>query len=278
MEHRKKLKMKVISLLFTFLLTMLLIVLFICLDLYFGIFHDKSILRKVNESNYYNEVCKEINSDAEDLVTEAGLPVSVMKDVITLERVYISGKQYIETALKGRTVNISTTKLREKLIENINSYLAGADILQEQELVAGVEGLVQNVEQMYLQGIRVDYVHYLTEYRLKFLSTLRWVMPLILLLIGVICYFLINMHPYRHRGIRQIDYALNASSILAIVTAVVLLNTGRYMQYEVTPEYYRKFITLSLQWNFQVLLYLGCIGAALSLVLITLIGVMKNRI
>jgi hypothetical protein len=278
MEQKKKLKMKAISLLFTFLLTMLLIVLFICLDLYFGIFHDKSILRKVNESNYYNEVYKVLNSDAEKLVTEAGLPASVMKDVISLERVYINGKLYTEAALQGRTADISTTKLREKLIENINSYLAGADIFQEQELVVGVDELVTDVEQMYLQGIRMEYIHYLAEYRLKFLSALRWVIPLILLLGCVICYFLINMHPYRHRGIRQIDYALNASSILVIVTAVVLLNTGKYMRSEVTPEYYRNFIDLSLQWNFQVLLYLGCIGVALSLVLITLIGFMKNRI
>lgn len=278
MEQKKKLKMKAISLLFTFLLTMLLIVLFICLDLYFGIFHDKSILRKVNESNYYNEVYKVLNSDAEKLVTEAGLPASVMKDVISLERVYINGKLYTEAALQGRTADISTKKLREKLMENINSYLAGADIFQEQELVAGVDELVTDVEQMYLQGIRMEYIHYLAEYRLKFLSVLRWVIPLILLLGCVICYFLINMHPYRHRGIRQIDYALNASSILVIVTAVVLLNTGKYMRSEVTPEYYRKFIALSLQWNFQVLLYLGCIGVALSLVLITLIGFMKNRI
>jgi hypothetical protein len=67
MEQKKKLKMKAISLVFTFLLTMLLIVLFICLDLYFGIFDDKSILRKVNESNYYNEVHKVLNSEAESL-------------------------------------------------------------------------------------------------------------------------------------------------------------------------------------------------------------------
>jgi hypothetical protein len=277
MERKKKLKMKAISLVFTFLLTMLLIVLFICLDLYFGIFDDKSILRKVNESNYYNEVHKVLNSEAEELVTEAGIPASVMKDVISLERVYINGKLYIEAALQGRTADISTTKLREKLMENMISYLTGADIIQEKELTAGVEGLVTDVEQMYLQGIRMEYIHYLAEYRLKFLSALRWVIPLILLLGCIICYFLINMHPYKHRGIRQIDYALNASSILVIVIAVVLQKTDRFMPSEVTPEYYRKFIALSLHWNYQVLLYLGCIGVAFSLVLITLIGFMKNR-
>ncbi len=278
MEHKKKLKVKAISLVFTFLLTMLLIVLFVCLDLYFGVFHDKSILRKVNESNYYNEVYKVLNTDAEALVTEAGLPASVMEEVITLERVYINGKQYIEAALQGRTADISTAKLREKLLENINSYLASADILQEQEVAAGVEGLVKDVEQMYLQKIRVEYIHYLTDYRIKFLSALRWVIPLLLLLIGVTCYFLIKIHPYKHRGIRQIDYALNAASVLAIGTAVYLLTTGNYIKSGITPEYYSKFISLSLQWDFQVLLYLGCIGAAVSLVLMTLIGFMRNQI
>ncbi len=278
MEQKKKLKVKAISLGFTFLLTLLLIVLFVCLDLYFGVFHDKSILRKVNESNYYNEIYNVLNTEAEGLVTEAGLPASVMKDVITLERVYINGKQYIESALQGRTADISTVKLREKLLENINSYLAGENVLQEQDLTTGVGVLVTDVEQMYLQGIKVEYIHSLTDYRLKFLSALRWVIPLILLLIGIICYFQINIHPYRHRGIRQIDYALNASSILAIGTAVYLLNTGKYIQSDVGPMYYSRFITLSLQWDCEVLLYLGCIGAAMSLVLITLIGFMKNRI
>lgn len=276
--ERKKLKMKAINILFTFLLTLLLIVLFLCLDLYFGVFHDKSILRKVNESNYYNEVHKVLNTEAEGLVTEAGLPASVMKDVITLERVYINGKQHIEIALQGREADISTVKLREKLLENINGYLAGVNIFQDKDLSTDVEELVTEVEKMYLQGIQMEYIHYLTNYRIKFISSLRWVLPVLLLSIGVICYFLINMQPYKHRGVRQIDYALKASSILAIGTAVYLLATGKYEQSGITPEYYRRFISLSLQWDCQVLLYLGCIGAAVSLVLITLVGFMKNRI
>ncbi len=278
MERKKKLKQKGISLMFTFILTLLLIVLLVCLDLNFGVFHDKSIIRKVNESNYYNEIYKELNKKAEKLVTEAGFPVSALQDVITLERVYINGKQYVETTLRGEKMEISTVKLQDKLLENMNEYLAGSNILLNKELTSGMEGLATDIDRMYQQGIRLEYIRYLAEYRLKYLSFIRWFLPGILLMIGAVSYFLIRMHPFRHRGIRYIDYALNAASLLAIGTAVYMLRSGFVKQTGITPEYYRNFLSLSLRWDYQVLLYLGCIGVAISLVLITLIGFMKNRI
>lgn len=278
MERKMKIKQKAIGLVFTFLLTLLLLVLFVSLDLYFGVFHEKSIIRKINESNYYHEVYKELNTEAESLVNQAGLPTSVLAEVITLERVYISGEKYVESTLRGQTSEIATDKLREDFIHGVNEYLVSENILQNKELTAGVEGLATDIEQIYLQGIQLEFIHYITNYRQKYLSAIRWVIPIIILCISVICYFLIKMHSYKHRGVRQIDYAVNASSILAVGVAAYLLLTKRYEQPEITPEYYRNLLSLLLQWNYQVLLYLGGIGAALSMILITLVGYMRNRL
>ncbi|MDF2612050.1 MAG: hypothetical protein K0R92_3524 [Lachnospiraceae bacterium] len=92
MKHTKmQIMQSIISSIFAFLLSLLFILLFLGTGLAFGLFSDRIILSKVNESNYYNEVHQELNERAEKIITEAGLPSTVLTDVISLERVYIGG-------------------------------------------------------------------------------------------------------------------------------------------------------------------------------------------
>jgi len=263
---------------FAFLLTLLFAVLFLCLGFGLGVFNDRIIIQKVNESNYYSEVHKELNKQALQLVTEAGLPASVMTDVITLERVYVNGKYYIEDTLAGHEAVIESDKIREDITLNIDRYLQEQKIERTVELDAGVESIISEIEQIYVQGIQLQLVNYITEYKASYLSLMKVIIPIVILLIGVLCYFLIRMNKYIHRGVRQISYATIASSSMAILTSCFLLLKGQYAKIDTAPEYYRRFLVSYLHWDMKVFLYLGLMGIVLSVILITFVGYLKSRI
>ena len=263
---------------FAFLLTLLFLMLFVSLGLSFGVFNDRSVLSKLTESNYYSKVYDRVNADTEAIVQTAGFPKTVLDDVITLERVYIGGKNYINNVLKGKDATIQTEKLRAVLSEHINNYLNEQEIIRTKKLESGIESMISAVEDEYVNGIQLQFVKDYSEDKTLFTRLMLIVLPALIVLIGILCYFLIRMNHYKHRGLRYINYALIASSCLTLLIAAYLLITQQDRNIEVSPDYYFDFITMYLRWDIMVFIYLGEIGLVISMVLISLIGFMKSRI
>ena len=261
---------------FSFILTILFFLLLLCVGLTFGMFNNKTLVSKLMESNYYGEAYEEINQNAEKLVKTAGLPVSVLEDVITLDRVYIGGSNFINNELSGDEDQIKTQKLKAKLSENIHNYLDEHRIIWKEHL--DIDQLISEVEAEYVKGIQLHFIDYYLEYKSHFLKLLLFVLPSLLILISILCYFLIRMNQYKHRGLRYINYALIAASGMTILLAGYLLLTKQYEAFEVSPDYYLNFLTTYLKWDVMIFIYLGEIGLVLALVMISLTGYLKNHI
>ena len=278
MEKKQKLMQRIISSIFAFLLTMIFVSSFTLTGLYYGVFNNRIILSKVNESNYYNEVYKELQDRAEGILQEAGLPLNVLSDVITLKRVYVGGKYYIEDTLSGKEPVINTDKVRSQLEQNIDQYLTEEGISRTKELDTGIEEVIRKVEQEYKRGIHFQFIDYIAEYKASFMRLLRIAIPILILLAGIISVLLIKIHRYKHSGIRYIAYAMIASSCIVISSSAFLLITKSYEKMKQLPFYYGRFLTNYLKWDIQVFLYLGGIGMLLAILLITLVAYLKKNI
>jgi len=263
---------------FTFLLTMTLIGLYICGGLGFGAFNNQAVLRKVNDSNYYDAVYQELTTSTEKLVTQAGFPAEVLTDVITLDRVYIAGRNYMEAVLGRDTFQIKTDKITDELTDNIYAYLVEEDIVLTEELDNGIDQLVEAVKSQYVNGIQLKFAEDLMQTRNNFLYTMRYIIPILIVIIGILCYFLIRIHIYAHRGVRYITYAVCSSSLLTILAAGYTLMRGAYTGLQIEPLYYKNFIEAYLQWDILVFLYIGGIGMTIAIALISLVSFLKNGI
>ncbi len=262
---------------FSFQLSLLFLALIILAGLHFGVFNDRIILNKVNESNYYNEVQKELNSRASVMMEETGLSAELLTGVITLERVYIDGKYYMEDVLAGKEPAMKTDKIRDTLKQNIEGYLEDNNISLTEELNIGVNALISRVEQEYKRELQFGFIHYLGEYKVYYRSFIKKAIPVISALAGAISFMLIKMHGYRHRGIRYITYAMISSGCITGITAGHLLLVKAYDGIQVLPEYYNRFLTNYFKWDIQVFLYLGGLGILLSILLIILTEYVKNQ-
>lgn len=278
MKQNKTILHRLISCVFSFLLTLLFIVLFLCIGFSFGLFNGKSITRAINQSNYYNKVYHELNRNTETLITDSGLPVSVLTDVITLQRVYIGGKNYIESSLRGEEVLPKTDKLKDQLTSNIKLYLQEEGINTSEELTSQINDVISIIETEYTEAIQLKLLNGITDYRDHFFDLIIIILPVVIVLIGILCYFLIRIQKYQHKGVRYIVYGLMASSLLTIIAALYLLITKQYSGIDVAPGYYKDFVTEYLRWDMMIFIYVGGIGLTISIALISLISYLKNGI
>lgn len=278
MKSKKSLLQGLISVLFAFLLTLLLIAFYLCIGTNFGVFSSKSITKAINESNYYNNVYEDLIISSEETLLSVGLPTSVITEVITLERVYIGGKNYVEDALQGRTSEVNTDKLHAELKNNINLYLQQEGIVQTETLDSDIKEVVQVIEANYRGALQLPMVNSLMQYKEQYNNILRIVLPIIIVLISILCFFLIKIQNYIHRGMRYIAYALIASTLIIAITAAILLITKGYAGVNAAPEYYKNFVVAYLEWGIKVFLYIAGIGITFAMALISSIKYFKNRI
>jgi hypothetical protein len=277
MKIGKMKTVQLISCLYAFILTLIFVVLFICAGIGFGVLSDRSISRNINESNYYNKVYEELYAKATQEMEEVGFPQSVLKEVITLERVYISSKNYLEDTLNSEDAVIKTDRLKEELKHNLDQYLKAKGVARSDELNLEVDKLVYRMEKDYKAAINLPLLPSIMEYRTKFLSTMLYVIPILILLAGAFSYFLLKMYHYIHRGLRFIAYAMISASGLVLGMSGYLMITKAYEDVMAEPEYYQSFLRMYLRWDIIVFLYIGGLGLILALVLISFISYLKNR-
>lgn len=276
-KYNKKMK-AYISGTFAFLLTILFSLLFISLGLLFGVFSNRSILSKLNESNYYTNVYTELDRSTEDMMRKAGFPADALKNVITQEKVYVGCKNYVNNTLAGNKADIKTEKLHKELKDNLATYLSNKGVVQDDQLKKDMDGLAAGIVDAYRSSVQLKFIPLITKYRIRYESLMKVLIPVLVALSGVLCFFLIRLHRYRHRGLRYISYALITSSLLILIASIYLITTKRYMMTDITPEYYKTFINTYLRWNTMLFLYIGGLGLLLSAALISLTGYLKNRI
>lgn len=297
MRDYKNILRQAISNVYAIILTILLVVVFVVLGLYFSVFSNHVILGKVQESNYYNEVHKELNESAKEIFAMEGLSEDLLQDVITLERVYISGKNYMESTLKGTALkdntisnsslsgttsiktdaSIKTDRLREDLYNNIQEYMKSQNITMTKELEAGVNELITKIEKEYVRGIQFQFIRYISMYKSEFIGVIKWLLPITIFLIGFLSWLLIYISKYKHRGVRYITYSVMASTGLVLFWSVILLVTKAYKKFEISPRYYNRFIENYLYQDILVFIYVSGIGVIISILLILVTNYMKKH-
>lgn len=277
MKH-KKTKMKTLtSCTFAFLLTLVFFILTVCIGLGIGVFNSKCVINKLNESDYYNHLYEELYKKADEIVLHAGLPETVLKDVITLEKVYAGSSNYAGYTLEGKEPKISTDRIEKKLRDNIGHYLSKQGISRTEQIESGIDEVTDRIQKEYLSAVKLKFINYYTDYQTQFRNLMKIMIPLLILLIGILCFLLLKIHRHKHRGLRYINYALISSSLLVTLAAAGLRINKGYEKLNIVPNYYRDFLELFFKWDIEVFLYIGGLGLVFSGLLIYLTGFLKKR-
>lgn len=82
---------------------------------------DKNyVISKLEENNYYSEIYELVNSNFENYIQQSGLDESVIKNLVTEEKIKVDVNIIISNIYDGNNDEISTAEISEKLNQNID--------------------------------------------------------------------------------------------------------------------------------------------------------------
>ena len=93
-------------------------------------------LNKLEETNYYANIYSQIKSDFINYIYQSGLDENVIEDIVTPEEVKNETRKIIVGIYNGLHEDVDTTKIHDRLNDNINKSLEGKKIdSQTQEAI-----------------------------------------------------------------------------------------------------------------------------------------------
>lgn len=142
----------------TIIKTILVILLFIAIFA-FGIlnilsntiFNQEYTLNKLEETNYYANIYSQIKSDFRNYIYQSGLDENVIEDIVTPEEVKNDTRKIIVGIYNGLHEEVDTTKIHDRLNDNINKSLEGKKI--DSQTQEAINTFVNQIAEQYQETI-----------------------------------------------------------------------------------------------------------------------------
>ena len=154
--------------------------------------NEEYIYSKLTESEFYEQMSREVRSAFEEYIYQSGLPVEILDGLFTDAMIKRDVNSLVECVYEGSKITVSDSKVRENLNTKISEYLSrkGVEITPEEK--ANIERFKNLIVNQYKKTINISSNGYLKVHDLvsqvQLLSNEVGIMPWLL---GIICLFLI---------------------------------------------------------------------------------------
>lgn len=278
-HHKKSNKFlkNFISVIFSFLLAVIFTVMSIVTGIYIGFLNENRVIDGLNYKDYYKGVENTFFENAKDISTPIGLPESVLENIVVSEKIHSDVKNYVTSSVNGNTYTISTDELRNNLAENVRRYFAeqGTEMTQEQE--STLPEYTQMIADEYVKDVKVPFVNYFAQAKHLVQKIMFIVVPVCLVLTAIICFMLVRMRKWKHRGIRYIVYSTLSASLMVALPGIVVLSNGFYKRINISSDYLYYALVKYITNGLWVFVYLAVVWLAISIGLLFLIRFIKNK-
>lgn len=263
-SHKRRRRMRhLVSLILSFLLALCITSFLVLVGCKVGIFNTSVLLSQLNKTNYYENISNAIRENVGDIIRPTGLPDSVLEGVIDDDRVYLDVKATIEASLENKEYHADMTYLEQTFTNNIDAYIKKEHKLSNASTQAGLKKLLNEIKAEYIRLLDFPFIKYFVKYQAMYDKIFLPAAGGLLVVIIVLCFALIKMQRWAHRGIRYISYATLASVIMTGILPLIIQLSGAYKRINISPKYLYNLLVGVISSDMTVFLYLslGCILA-----------------
>ena len=141
------------SYLFLFIESILLFVLTCLIIAKCTIFNTNYVKNKLDKNNYYQELYSEILTEMSYYTNQSGFEDSILDNTFTLGEVKYETNKFIENTYKGKALSIDTTKLKERLKNNIDDFIAKSSfkLVEDKE----IDSFINTMSDVYQDEIKL---------------------------------------------------------------------------------------------------------------------------
>ncbi|MBR3234079.1 MAG: hypothetical protein IKG11_00515 [Atopobiaceae bacterium] len=258
----------VVSYIFSFFLSLLLVALVALLVLELGVLPKTSFL-SFFDSNYYGYLLNDINDQTRYYTTPTGINASVLEGVFTQDKVKVDSQGYVKAAFDGTTYEPDLTSMREKLTQNVLDSFAADGVEETDETRQIATSYVDEIMGIYTKEVQLPGLSTIAQYRSKVLTWAIAGTVGVALLCVLLAVLISRLHDYLYRAMRYYAYATGGAALMSFIVPCALYVSKFYAGLGLAPQYFYHFGITVIE---RILIYCMIGGAVLLVVTVILIA------
>ncbi len=224
-------KFKKVARFFTELILTIFLVAFILINSVSSTIFSKSyVLAAIEKSDYYSKVYDSLYSNFENYIQQSGLEESVLKDIVSKEKLEKDTKQIINNIYDGFNEEISTEEIKQNLQKNINKSLNNRTLSSAEQ--KAIEEFINEICIEYKSTISsFEYDKHINSAYKKIVKYINLAKKITVVAVGVLVIILICLNLKR-----IYKFAVNVGTSL-LATGVILAIINAYINLKVKVQY-----------------------------------------
>lgn len=278
MAKSKQRRFYVISIIVSFILSVLLAVGGYLAGAAIGVFNSNTLYKSMSEAGYYNGVYDKIKSTSIQLGKPMMLPEEVFEDVFYYNEVKDDIQKVLDAQFLGTVYTPDTSQVRERLNSNIYDFAKENNIEIGSEQSKAIDGFLTQIENNYKSYLGVTFINYYVSVKKMFDKMYLKVMAAVLILAMLAVFIIIKDHKYVHRAIRYVTYSTLAAAIMTGSVPVYIYIKGIYRKLAISPVYYYDTLVKTADKSLLTFVYISLFFVVLSAGLILLTVLLKKSL
>ncbi len=234
------------------------------------------VLGKLEDTNYYEEIKKEIESNFENYIGQSGLDENVIKNIISVEQIKQDTNIIIDNIYDGENITINTETIETSLKNNINTSLNNQklNVTQQNAINQFVEKIVEQYKETLSHTNYEETIHNVITKVENIIEKVKGIL-IIAVIVCVILIFIYNCKTLLE-AIANIGISLVTTGVFYIIVKIYLTSNIKVSNLLVLNNSISNSIKSILNYMLDNMLTYGSILLAIGIVAI-LIGNIKTQ-
>lgn len=186
------------------------------------ILNKEYILGKLEETNYYNNVYNQVESNFENYIYQSGLDEDVIKGIISENDIKEDTIQIIDNIYEKNNTEIDVNKIKERLETNIYNSLSKEKISDNTKKAIDqfIEKIVNEYKNTIVHTKYESNINNVLSKVINYSSKIKMILIAIDIILAIIL-LLLNLKNIL-KGVKQIGISLCATSIFYIIGNIII--------------------------------------------------------
>lgn len=269
-HHGPSTSRNVVSIIFSFFLSITLVAEALVLVVHVGVFTDMAFLTVLDDA-YFRYTLETIESEAKTYTMPTGIDPSVLEGVFGVEEIKGAVTESVRATYKGNTYTPSVVGPTERLDANVRAYLSQGGNISAQDIDAITTAYVEDIMNIYRTNLQLPGLSVLAPLRVRYSQyTLIGAVVLAAIALGLTV-ALTRLHHYRHRGLRYVAYATGGAALMCFIVPFVFFQSKYYLGINLAPQYFYHFAVSLIEHLLRMCFIAAGVYLVLTIVVIVLV-------
>ena len=227
---------KIISIVFSFLISMLLFLTICLIVVRITVLNTDYMLDKLGSSNYYHQLSNEIEEQYAYISASSGIEESAFDGMVDTALLKQHVNSVFENIYKGSTEKVNTSAVSKDLYNKFLGYAEKNGYTVDDATSEALQYLADECQAVYDTYVNIPYINTISPFFVKMVKPVNitiLALSAVIILMAVII-FVINR--WRHRAVRAYIYALSGSFLMVLVLPLAVFLSGKINHIAITSK------------------------------------------